>query len=166
MARKRRSNLRTVYQSLDNIKKLNGQRFRVSVTIESFGGEKSEDPAYYGTILENQLGHTASHGRYYKFLEPAMRDFSTKLLNNDDINIYLDLVKMDGKRRGRKEMLEASRLYGQKAVERVQEYILVEAPQYPDRERKNPTLIESGDLFDSIKYVIRDKNGNIVSEGK
>lgn len=162
----KKGSLKTVRTMLDNIKKLNGERFNIAITIANNGESPDENPAYYGTILEEQRGNTANHGRYYKFLEPALEDFTTKILGNEDIKLYLDIVKLDGKKRGKKEMLEASKLYAQSAVEKVQHYILYEAPQYPDRERENPTLIETGELFDSIIYKIRDKKGREMAVGK
>lgn len=166
MARQRVNDFGTIETLLDNIKKLNGQRYNVSVTIDDNGKSDSENPAYYGTILEEQRGNTANHGRDYRFLEPALNNFAKKLSSGDDMKEFLKIVKADGKKRGKKEMEKASQFYGEKAVEAVQEYILYNAPQYPDRQRKNPTLLETGELYDSIKFVIRDKAGRVIKEGR
>lgn len=164
MAKIRKGQLGDVQQMLTNIKKLNGKKFIITVGMASNGRELSEDPAYYGGVLEDQSNKDiASTGRDYRFLSPALDGFEKEL----DIKPMLKkLLRADGKKRGDKEMIKASKEYGKKAVERVQQYILYEAPQYPDRKRKNPTLVDTGRLFDSIQYRVYDSKGKVVGRGK
>ena len=164
MAKIRKGKLGDVQQMLTNIKKLNGKKFIVTVGMASNGQENSENPAYYGGVLEEERNpHIVATGRDYKFLSPALDGFEKEL----DVKPMLNkLLRADGKKRGDKEMIKASKEYGKKAVERVQYYILYDAPQYPDRERKNPTLVDTCRLFDSFQYRVYDSKGKIVGRGK
>ena len=160
-----RNGLKSVYQMLDNIQKLQGTKYRVVVTIQSNGERKDKDPAYYGSLLERGTDRINASGRYYKFLEPGLRNFSTKLVHSNDFKEYMEMVRADGKRRGKKEMIKASEWYGRKAVDSVRDYILYDAPQYPERRRKNPSLLDTWNLYDSLVYRVYDKNNNLVAQG-
>lgn len=163
---KQKAKLGTVKTLLRNVKQLNGTRYNINITIENHGGEASENPAYYGSLLEKGLDKGSKLGRDYRFISPSLQDFHKRVIKDTDTKYFLEIVKADGRKRGEKEMLKACKFYGQKAVERVQEYMLYEAHQYPERERKNPSLIDTGRLFDSIKYVVRDKKGRIRAGGR
>lgn len=165
MAKKDYNAFGNIRVTLDNIKKLNGTRYIVRTTIEDNGGVDN-NPAKYGTYLEDFSGEGILYNRDYRFLSPALKDFKTEMVHSKDMDEYLSIFKVDGKRRGKKEMLKAAEYYGQAAVDRVRQYILYEAPQYPERKRKNPSLIDTGNLYDSIKYEIYDKKNNLLSEGK
>lgn len=164
MAKIRKGQLGHVQQMLTNIKKLNGKKFTIVVGMASNGAKDNENPAYYGGVLESDgNANISATGRDYRFLSPALNNFEKEL----DIKPLMDkLLKADGRKRGDKEMIKASKEYGKKAVERVQEYMLYEAPQYPERSRKNPTLIDTGALFDSMQYRVYNNKGRMVGRGK
>lgn len=164
MAKIKRGELSDVKQMLSNIKKLNGKKFTVAIGMTSNGKENSENPAYYGAVLEEERNpYIVATGRDYRFLEPSLYGFEKEL----DVKPMLKkLLRADGKKRNDEEMIKASVAYGKKGVDKVRDYILYDAPQYPDRERKNPTLFDTLKLFDSIQYRVYDKKGKIVGRGK
>lgn len=154
-------------EMLKRIKELQGDRKIISVSIKSNGKENNENPAFYGAIHEAGAGYDSVTGRYYKFLSPALRGFYDKFRDDyRDAIIRATKLKSSGKRRTQKELLDNAEVYARSGVDRVQEYILYEAPQYPDRKRKNPSLIETGELFDSIQYTIRNENCKILRSGQ
>lgn len=164
MANFRKGQLGDVQQMLTNIKKLNGKKFIVSVGMSSNGMEPNEDPAYYGGVLEEERNPAiVATGRDYRFLSPALDGFEKELGIKP---LMKKLLRADGKRRGNKEMIEASKVYGQQAVKKVRDYIVFDAPNYPNRERKNPTLMDTLSLFNSISYRVYDKSGKVVGRGK
>lgn len=164
MAKIRKGQLGDVQQMLTNIKKLNGKKFIVTVGMASNGMEKSKDPAYYGGVLEEERNPAiVATGRDYRFLSPALDGFEKEL---DVKPLLKKLLRADGKRRGDTEMIEASKVYGEKAVSKVREYMVFDAPIYPDRKRNTPTLMDTLKLFDSISYRVYNKNGRIVGRGR
>lgn len=158
--RNRKGSISDVNRTLKNISKLNGVKFTIKVGMISNGLNDSEDPAFYGGLLEEGR---VSDSRDYSFLKPALKNFHKEI---DVKPLLKKLTKDKVGRRGDAEMIKASKEYARKAVDRVQEYILYEAPQYPDRERKNPTLLDTGKLFDSIGYKIYDKKKKVVGYGR
>ena len=164
MARRERvKDLGKIKIMLGNIKRLNGVSNHVTIGVKDNGGYE-DNPAYYGNLLETGKA-SGNTGRDYRFLYPSLVEDDTPLLGNEDIDKYLSIVKVDGKRRGRKQMIEAAQLYGEAAINRVREYILYKAPQYPDRGHDNPSLVDTGRLFDNIQYTIRDNRKKIVGSG-
>lgn len=167
MAKKKKvKSLGEIKVMLKNIKELNGKSQKVNVDIKSNGMADSENPAFYGALLENGGNNFRGTGREYDFIKPSLEEFDATIKNSEDMKEFLKIAKADGKRRGKQEMANASEFYGQKAVHKVQEYMLYETPQYANRGHDNPSLIDTGLLFDSIRYTVEDSKGKILRRGQ
>lgn len=152
---------------LKTIKELQGDHKVITITVKDNGMEDNENPAFYGAIHEAGAGYDSVTKRYYKFLSPALRGFFDGFKNDyRDAIIRATKTAGPGHRRTQKELLDNAEIYGRSGVDRVQEYILYEAPQYPYRKRKNPSLIETGLLFDSIIYTVKNDKGKILRSGQ
>lgn len=151
---------------LKGIKALQGDHKIISIEVRDNGMKDDDNPAFYGALHEAGAGYDSTTGRYYKFLEPALRNFKEEILKGYGDVLKNSLSKQQEKKRTQKELLDNAEKYAKAGVDRVQEYILYEAPQYPERKRKNPSLIETGELFDSIIYTIINKNGEILRGGQ
>jgi len=151
---------------LNNLKKISGSRFTIRVFVRSNSGLASEDPAFYGDILENSKGYIARTGRDYSFLKPSLENFSERAKKDIDIKDFISYQKLSkkGRNRSKEQMIEASKFLAEKAVDDVLYYILYEAPQY-DRKRKNPSLIDTQKLLNAITFEVIDKDGIVVSRG-
>lgn len=151
---------------LRNIKELQGDHKIITVSVKDNGRADNENPMFYGAIHEAGAGYDSVTKRYYRFLSPALKGFFNRFKDEYRDAIIRATTKTSGRRRTQKELLDNAEIYGRAGVERVQEYILYEAPQYPERKRKNPSLIETGELFDSIIYTIKNEKGNILRGGQ
>ena len=165
--KKAKGSFKTAIKELERIKSLSGDNKIVSITIKDNGMPDNENPAFYGTIHERGKGFDKTTKRNYKFLKPALKGFFDRF-NDEYSEAIIKAVKnkSSGTRRTQKELLDNAEIYGRAGVERVLEYILYETPQYPYRKRKNPSLIETGELFDSIMYTIKNKKGKILRSGQ
>lgn len=144
-----------VLRNLKNIKELNGTVRDVGIYIKSNGLDKSEDPAYYGSL------HNENN---FPFTEPTLRDFTKKAMNDDRVREYFrDMLRIKKKRRSSKSMDEAAILMGKIAAEEVLMYILYDMPQKPQpwKVSGERNLIETGELLDSIFAKVEHKGREI-----
>ena len=164
--KKNSNNFKSAIEMLKRIKELQGDHKIISISVRDNGMPDNENPAFYGAVHEARKGYDSITGRYYRFLAPALKGFDKKIRQEYQKAIKdATKVKSSSKRRTQKELLDNAEQYARNGVERVQEYILYEAPQYPDRKRKNPSLLETGLLFDSIMYTIKNEKGKILRGG-
>lgn len=166
MKQLRLGNFDKIISTLQTAKDMHGTTNTITVTVRDTGEKLNENPRYYGAIHEQGRGAGSIYGRDYRFLSPALEDFANDVRKEYKAGIMKGLTfKIKGHRRTQKQLLDNAEMIGRNGADRVLEYVLYDAPQYPDRARKNPTLLDTGKLLDNIIYVISDKNGNVKRIG-